>query len=146
MTDISATIEQGSVDDRATGSSWLPRLAAVLAALAVILAFEILRLGTSGDIRFRLGLDVTSIAPVMTTLLFPLIGALIVQRRPTTRVAWLMGIGLGLGFIAGHGVIRAILVGPRVDGRPHDPRTVAQLEDTAGLVATALDLRRPADA
>jgi hypothetical protein len=48
--------------------------------------------------------------------------------------------------IAGHGAIRAILVGPRVDGRPHDPRPVAQLEDMAGLVATALDLRWPADA
>jgi hypothetical protein len=101
MTDISATIEQGSVDDGATGSRWLPRLATALAVLAVVLAFAILRLGTAGDIRFRLGLNITSIAPVMTALLFPLVGALIVQRRPATRVAWLMiamGIGLGLGF------------------------------------------------
>jgi hypothetical protein len=69
MTDISATIEHGSMDDGATESRWLPRLAAVLAVGAVVLAIGILRLGTSGDIRFRLGLDITSIAPVMTTLL-----------------------------------------------------------------------------
>jgi hypothetical protein len=31
---------------------------------------------------------------------------------------------------------------PRVDGRPHDPLTVAQLEDMAVLVASALDLAR----
>jgi hypothetical protein len=55
MTDISATIERGSVDDSATRSHWLPRFAAVLAGLAVFLAFVILRLGTSGDIRSRLG-------------------------------------------------------------------------------------------
>jgi len=109
MTDISATIEEASMDDGATRSRWLPRLATALAAFAVFLAFAILRLGTSGDLRFRLGLDITSIAPVMTTLLFPLVGALIVQRRPTTRVAWLMiamGIGLGIGFATyGYGAI-----------------------------------------
>jgi hypothetical protein len=44
--------------------------------------------------------------------------------------------------IARHGTLRAVLVGPRVDGRPHDPLTVAQLEDMAVLVASALDLAR----
>jgi hypothetical protein len=109
MTDISAAIEPRSTDDRAALSLWLPRLATALAALAVVLAFAILRLGTAGDIRFRLGLDITSIAPVMTTLLFPLVGALIVQRRPATRVAWVMiamGLGMGLGFATyGYGAI-----------------------------------------
>jgi hypothetical protein len=101
MTDISATIEQGSTDDDATWSRWLPRIATALAGVAVGLALVILRLGTSGDLRFRLGLDITSIAPVMTTVSFPLVGALIIQRRRYTRVAWLMiaiGIGLGIGF------------------------------------------------
>jgi hypothetical protein len=44
--------------------------------------------------------------------------------------------------IARHGTLRAVLVGPRVDGRPHDPLTVAQLEDMAVLVASALDMAR----
>jgi hypothetical protein len=109
MTDVSATIEQGGVQDDAAGSRWPTRLATALAVLAVFLAFAILRLGTSGDQRFHVGLDVGSIAPVMTTLLYPLVGALIVQRRPRTRVAWLMiamGIGLGLGFaMYGYGAI-----------------------------------------
>ena len=48
--------------------------------------------------------------------------------------------------ISGHGRLRAILIGPRLDGRPHDPRTVAQLEDTAGLVGLALRLGLPVDA
>jgi hypothetical protein len=48
--------------------------------------------------------------------------------------------------ISGHGRLRAILIGPRLDGRPHDPRTLAQLEDTAGLVASALRLGPPVDA
>ncbi|HSL77177.1 MAG TPA: hypothetical protein VK867_09540, partial [Candidatus Limnocylindrales bacterium] len=48
--------------------------------------------------------------------------------------------------IAGHGPLRAILIGPRLDGRPHDPRTLAHLEDTAGLVASALRLAPSVDA
>jgi hypothetical protein len=48
--------------------------------------------------------------------------------------------------IPGRGPIRVVLVGPRVDGRPHDPLTVAQLEDMAELAASALGLTRPADA
>jgi hypothetical protein len=109
MTDVSATIDGGSMDTGATGSRWLPRLASALAVLAAALAIAILRLGTAGDPRFSLGLDLTSVAPVLTTLLFPLVGALIVQRRPATRVAWLMvamGIGLGVGFASyGYGAI-----------------------------------------
>jgi hypothetical protein len=40
--------------------------------------------------------------------------------------------------------LEAILVGPRIDGRQHDPRTIAHLEETAGLVATAVGLGRGA--
>jgi hypothetical protein len=109
MTDVSAMIEQGSVGDDATRSRWLTRLATALAILAAFLTVAILRLGTAGDERFRIGLDVGSVAPVLTTALFPLVGALIVQRRPRTRVAWLMivmGIGLGVGFVTyGYGAI-----------------------------------------
>jgi hypothetical protein len=36
--------------------------------------------------------------------------------------------------------LAALLVGPRLDGRPHDPRSVAELEEVAALVATALRL------
>jgi transposase len=45
--------------------------------------------------------------------------------------------------IAGHGPLRAILLGPRIDGRLHDPLTLARLEDVAELVVSAVDLARP---
>jgi hypothetical protein len=48
--------------------------------------------------------------------------------------------------IAGHGPLRAILLGPRVDGRLHDPLTLARLEEVAELAAAALDLGRPSRA
>jgi hypothetical protein len=108
MTDISA-IDEGATEHDLSGSERLARLGSALGFLGVALAIVIVRLGTAGDERFRVGLDVGSIAPVLTALLFPLVGALIVQRRPTTRVAWLMialGIGLGLGFVTyGYGAI-----------------------------------------
>jgi hypothetical protein len=42
--------------------------------------------------------------------------------------------------IPGGGPLHALLLGPRADGRPHDPRTIAHLEDTVGLVANAVGL------
>jgi hypothetical protein len=109
MADVSATIEGAASGDASASDPWLARLATALTVLAVLLSLAILRLGTAGDQRFSVGLDVGSIAPVMTTLLFPVVGALIVQRRPRTRVAWLMivmGIGLGIGFaMYGYGAI-----------------------------------------
>lgn len=106
MTDISLALESTADPlpaDRLSARSARrrKRLARFLAVVALGLAMVILRLGTAGDSRFRLALDVGSIAPVGTTVLFPLVGALILQRRPSTRVAWLMmviGIGLGIGF------------------------------------------------
>ena len=80
----------------------LRRVARLLAGLGAILTGAIIRLGSLGDDRFRIGLDLGSIAPISSTLLFPLVGALILQRRPATRVAWLlvaMGISLGIGFV-----------------------------------------------
>ena len=109
MTDVSAMIEQGSVDASARNARWLARLGAALGIVGVFLTLAIIRLGTVGDQRFYVGVDIGSIAPVMTTFLYPVVGALIVQRRPRTRVAWLMivmGIGLGVGFVTyGYGAI-----------------------------------------
>ena len=65
MTDVSATIEQGSVDDVATRSRWLTRLATALAILAAFLTIAIVRLGTAGNELFHVGLDVGSVAPVV---------------------------------------------------------------------------------
>ena len=102
MTDISAVIETPSAEGvPVRRAQRLQRLATTLAIVGVGLAIAIVRLGTAGDERFRIGFDIASIAPIFTTVLFPLVGALIVQRRPATRVAWLMiamGIGLGIGF------------------------------------------------
>jgi hypothetical protein len=102
MTDISAIIETPSDEGIPVRRvRRLQRLATALAILGVGLAIAIVRLGTAGDERFRIGFDVASLAPILTTVLFPMVGALIVQRRPATRVAWLMiamGIGLGIGF------------------------------------------------
>jgi hypothetical protein len=110
MTDVSATVDSpafGEVPEARVRR--LQRLATALAIVGIGLAIVIVRLGTAGDVRFRIGLDLASIAPILTAALFPAIGALIVHRRPTTRVAWLMivmGVGLGIGFATfGYGAI-----------------------------------------
>ncbi len=38
---------------------------------------------------------------------------------------------------SGSGALWAVLVGPRVDGRPHDPRSIVELQELATLVAAA---------
>jgi hypothetical protein len=51
-----------------------------------------------GDPRFTLPVDLVTIGFFGIVILFSVVGALIIQRRPYTRVAWLMiGLGLGLG-------------------------------------------------
>jgi hypothetical protein len=76
----------------------LRRLAALLATLAVLEAAALLVLGARGDERFPLGLNLVSIGLFGTIVTFALVGALIVRRRPRTRVAWIMiGIGTSLG-------------------------------------------------
>ena len=114
MTDVSAIIEPAtepvSVDDAtSTLARRLRALATILAIVGAGLAVAMIRFGTVGDPRFRVGFDLGSIAPVATTVLYPLVGALIIQRRPRTRVAWVMiamGIGLGIGFaLYGYGAI-----------------------------------------
>jgi len=75
------------------------RLATVLAAAAIAEAVGVVLINTKGDPRFRLALDLISVGFLATVVLFPAMGALIIQRRPFTRVAWLMiGVGLAIGF------------------------------------------------
>ena len=73
MTDISAAIEP-AVEPAPVG-----RLSARAArrrkTVATVLAVAILRFGTSGDQRFQVAFDAGSIAPLGTTLLYPLVGA-----------------------------------------------------------------------
>jgi len=77
-------------------------LATSLAILGVAEVLGILVIGSMGDARFPIGVDVVSIGFLGSVVLFPLVGALIIQRRPATRVAWFMiagGVGLGLGLL-----------------------------------------------
>jgi hypothetical protein len=87
-------------DLSSTVDTRLRRLAAVLAVLAIAQAFAILVLGAKGDHRFVFTLGVIPLGFLSNVVLFPVMGALIVQRRPRTKVAWLMialGLGVGLG-------------------------------------------------
>jgi hypothetical protein len=101
-------VEPASVANPAVEApSRLPRVAAILAVLAITEMLTVLILSSAGDPRFRIGLDLYSVGFVAFIVLFTTIGALIVWRRPTTRVAWLMllmGLGLATGLLlAGYG-------------------------------------------
>jgi hypothetical protein len=77
----------------------LQRLAALLAVLSVALAAIVVALGVYGAVRF-LDPNLVTAGFLSVIVLFPTMGALIVQRRPFTRVAWLMivlGDSLGIG-------------------------------------------------
>jgi hypothetical protein len=91
-------LEEASGPDMAARR--LRRLATFLAVLAVAQAFAILVIGAKGDPRFVMGIGPIPIGFLANVILFPVMGALIIQRRPRTRVAWLMialGLGVGLG-------------------------------------------------
>ena len=75
----------------------LQRLGAGLAIVAVAEALGVLLISTAGDQRFLVGLNLPSIGFITSIVMFPTVGALIIQRRPPTRVAWLM-ILIGLTF------------------------------------------------
>jgi hypothetical protein len=80
----------------------LQRLAAAIAIAAIAQTAGIILISSVGDKRFPIGLDLVAIGFLGSVILFPVIGALIVQRRPMTRVAWLMiatGVGLGFGLL-----------------------------------------------
>ncbi|HEX5149192.1 MAG TPA: hypothetical protein VFW02_08940 [Candidatus Limnocylindrales bacterium] len=87
----------------------LQRLAAVLAVTAVAEDLAILLISAVGDQRFEIGADLATIGFLASVLLFPVMGALIIQRRPATRVAWLMiviGLGFGLSLVIfGYGAV-----------------------------------------
>ena len=66
------------------------------------MAISVAGLAAFGDPRFTLPLDLSTVGYFAIVTLFPLMGGLIIQRRPYTRVAWLMialGLGLGLGLL-----------------------------------------------
>lgn len=87
----------------------LQRLATVLAVFSVAEAVALVVIGSLGDSKFYLEANLITIGFLGTVVLFPMMGALILQRRPFTRVAWLMialGVGLGFGIVtAGYGLI-----------------------------------------
>jgi hypothetical protein len=99
MSALSSTLQLEAAPAMKVRERWLRRLAAFLAMAAVVEDLAIVYLGSGGDQRFTLHLDLITIGFLGTVLTFPLMGALIIQRRPSTRVAWLMiGLGLSVGF------------------------------------------------
>ena len=86
---------------RQTGdaSRWPARLGGLFALVGVAEALGILVIGSLGDPRFVIELALIPIGFLANVVLFPMMGALILQRRPRTRVAWLMcGLGVSTGF------------------------------------------------
>jgi hypothetical protein len=80
-----------------------------LAIAAIAICIALIFISAISHERFPIGPDLATIGFLGSIVLFPIMGALIVQRRPLTRVAWLMiatGIGLGLGLLMfGYGVV-----------------------------------------
>ena len=99
-----------AIEEEAGRAQALRRLAAFAAVLAIGCVVGIVVLA-SGDARLQFDLNLVTLGFYASIVSFAVMGALIVQRRPTTRVAWLMlvaGIGVGLGLfgysygVAGH--------------------------------------------
>ncbi|HYX11985.1 MAG TPA: hypothetical protein VE817_08390, partial [Candidatus Acidoferrum sp.] len=50
-----------------------------------------------------------------------------------------------LSIPGGSGALRKVVIGPRLDGRPHDPESIVDLEGVAGLASAAVRaVRMPA--
>jgi hypothetical protein len=65
--------------------------------------------------------------------------------RPTAHVGeWPLRAVVRLAIPARDARLAAIVVGPRIDGRPHDPRAVEELQEVVSLVASAVELRAAA--
>jgi hypothetical protein len=90
---------------------WLPRLGAAFAGVAVAEVLGILGIAAGGDPRYAVGADLATVGFIASIVLFSVVGALVIQRRPRLRVAWLMvliGLGFGLGLLSyGYGTIGA---------------------------------------
>ena len=167
--DIPKETVTGEVTAPPFARPWQGRLALVLAAVAALEALGILYFGTRGDPRFALELNFVGIGFFGTIVLFAAVGALIVVRRPSTRLAWVMiamavlfgaavvdGAGAVLGSagtwplgdgmsgtripLGDAGPMRAILVGPGRGGRDHAATDLAALEEVGRLSAEAVRL------
>jgi len=80
----------------------LQRLAALSGVAAVLIALGLVAVSGAAVYRFGMSLDVPTVGYFASIVLYPIVGALIVQRRPFSRVAWLMivlGLTLGLGLL-----------------------------------------------
>jgi hypothetical protein len=110
MSATSVAVEPAAADRRvARRVARLQRLATLLATGAILEALGIAALSAIGDGRFAMSADLPTIGFLGSIVLFPVVGALIVQRRPFTRVAWIMiatGLGLGMGLLLfGYGIV-----------------------------------------
>ena len=102
-----------AIGDRALGDRALRRLAGLLAGVAVLEAVAIIALGARGDPRFPMGFDLVTIGFLGTIVSFAVVGAVIILRRPRTRVAWVMiGIGISIGTGVLLGAYGALFVTP----------------------------------
>ena len=99
MSALPSALELKAAPSTEMRERWLKRLAALLALAAIAEDLAIVYLGSIGDRRFTLDPSLITLGFLGTVLTFPVMGALIVQRRPSTHVAWLMiGLGLSVGF------------------------------------------------
>jgi hypothetical protein len=61
--------------------------------------------------------------------------------RPTAHVGeWPLRPAVRLAIPGGGDWMASIVVGPRVDGRPHDPRSIAELQEVVVLAAAAVEV------
>ncbi len=101
---LDPTAAEGPSVRNAARLQWL---AVGLALVALAQCVGIILISAVGDERFPISFDLVTIGFLGSVILFPVMGALIIQRRPVTRVAWLMiatGVGLGFGlFLFGYG-------------------------------------------
>jgi len=116
MSALPSTLKLEATPSAEMRRRWRQRLGVLLAIAAVAEDLAIVYLGSVGDARFMLDPSLITLGFLATVLTFPLMGALIVQRRPSTRVAWLMiGLGLSVGFglfTYAYGVVGSRPAGP----------------------------------
>ena len=134
-----------------SASRWQRRLAVALVLVATLEALAILYLGTRGDPRFKLALNFISIGFFATIVLFAIVGAVIVLRRPHTRLAWVMiaiGVLFGSGLLAGaYGALNVAPSGSNVGPLAFELTFLSGLlfVPTLGVGTTLLLLLYPTD-